>query len=332
MTVRCVALSSGGLDSMLAIRSMQEQGIEVEALNIKTLFSCCQDDAGRTSRLLGVNVTVIATENDYLDVLRHPDFGYGRGANPCVDCRIYMFRKAKAFMEQVDARFVVSGEVVGQRPMSQKRNDLEVIAHHSGLGDSLLRPLSALVLPATLPERTGWVDRNGLFGFVGRSRKGLIRLAKRYGLAEIPTPSVGCALTESGFSRKVWDLIRTRTDCNRWDFELLKVGRHFRFDGQTKVVVGRRETENDSLEYLFGLPEATGTTLVMPDNFNGPAAMVVGRSSEEATRFAAALILRYARRYDPQNALVEVRQGEREQTLHAEPREDAANARTLADG
>ena len=162
MSIRCVALISGGLDSSLAIRLMQEQGIEVEAVNFKTVFTCCQDTSAQAARDLGVRLTVIGQDEDYLDLVKSPRFGYGKGANPCVDCRIYMFDKAKEFMEQIGAQFIVSGEVVGQRPMSQKKKDLAVISYHSGLEDLLLRPLSAKLLPPTLPEREGWVDRSKL--------------------------------------------------------------------------------------------------------------------------------------------------------------------------
>ena len=171
---------------MLVIRIMQAQGIEVEALNFKTVFTCCQDQSAQTARDLGVRMTVVGQEDDYLDLVRKPMFGYGKGANPCVDCRIYMFERAKAFMEQIGADFIVSGEVVGQRPMSQKRKDLNVISYHSDLEDLLLRPLSAKFLPMTLPEREGWVDREKLYAFQGRSRKGLIRLAKQFGFEDIP--------------------------------------------------------------------------------------------------------------------------------------------------
>ena len=144
---------------MLAIRIMQAQGIEVEALNFKTMFTCCQDLSAQAAHRLGVRLTVVSQEDDYLELIKNPRFGYGKGANPCVDCRIYMFERAQKFMEQIGADFIVSGEVVGQRPMSQKRRDLDVISHQSGLEDLLLRPLSAKLLLPTLPERKGLVDR-----------------------------------------------------------------------------------------------------------------------------------------------------------------------------
>ncbi len=306
MTKRCVVLLSGGLDSMLAVRIMQEHGIEVEALNFKTVFTCCQDRSAQTARDLGVRLTVVGQEDDYLDLVKEPRFGRGKGANPCVDCRIYMFEKAKRFMHQIGADFIVSGEVAGQRPMSQKRRDLDRIAYHSDLDDLLLRPLSAKLLRPTLPEREGWVDREQLYNIEGRSRKRLIALAKKYGLKEIPSPSTGCSLTEPKFSKKVFDLIDSPGESRRWDFELLKIGRHFRFDSHTKVVLGRDETENEQLRYAHQLPDAASSAAIVPENFAGPQALVIGPRTDEAIEFAASLMLRYAREYDPDNALVRV--------------------------
>jgi len=203
MTRSAVALLSGGLDSMLAIRLVQAQGISVEALNFQTLFTCCRDDAAQAARELGVRLTVLNSQDDYLELVRAPRYGYGKGANPCVDCRIYMFRIARQFMDQIGASFVISGELLGQRPMSQKRMDLAVIARQAGLDDLLVRPLSALHLPPTLPERAGWLDRTQLHGFTGRGRKGLIALARQFGFRSIPHPSSGCALTDPEFSRHV---------------------------------------------------------------------------------------------------------------------------------
>jgi tRNA U34 2-thiouridine synthase MnmA/TrmU len=330
MTVRCVALSSGGLDSMLAIRIMQEQGIEVEALNFKTVFTCCQDEAGQTARNLGVRVTVIGQEDDYLDLVREPQFGYGKGANPCVDCRIYMFKKAKVFMEQAGARFIVSGEVVGQRPMSQKRRDLDIISYHSDCEDLLLRPLSAKRLLPTLPEREGWVDREKLYDFQGRSRKGLIALGKKLGLKDIPTPSTGCALTEPRFSLKVFDLLHQPQKAQRWDFELLKMGRHFRFDAHTKVVVGRNEPENDRLLYMHQSEDSTGSAILIPESFNGPSALIAGPITGAAIDYAAALVMRYSRGIDPHGATILVVLAGQERLIKAPARSDPVRAKTVA--
>ncbi len=328
MPRRCVVLLSGGLDSMLAIRIMQEQGIEVEALNFKTIFTCCQDQSAQTARDLGVRLTVVGQDDDYLDLVKEPQFGRGKGANPCVDCRIYMFEKAKRFMHQIGADFIVSGEVAGQRPMSQKRRDLDRIAYHADLEDLLLRPLSAKLLRPTLPEREGWVDREQLYNIEGRSRKRLIALAKKYGLKSIPTPSTGCALTEPKFSKKVFDLIDSPGESRRWDFELLKIGRHFRYDAQTKVILGRDAAENDQLLYAHQLPDATHSAVLAPENFVGPQALLIGPLTDDTVAFAASLMLRYSRDYDPDNALVRVG----DQTFKAAENEHTSSLETIAMG
>ncbi len=330
MAVRAVVLLSGGLDSQLAVRILQEQGVEVEAVNFKTIFTCCQDLAGQTARDLGVRLTVLAQEDDYLDVIKHPKFGRGKGANPCVDCRIYMFQRAKAFMHEIGAQFVASGEVVGQRPMSQKRNDLDVIAHHSDLDGLLLRPLSALLLPPTIPEKEGWVDRSKLYGISGRSRKPLLELAKKYGLRHVPSPSSGCALTEVLFAKKVFDVLEHSPDAGRWEFELLKFGRHFRYDDDIKIVVGRRETDNTHLEFMHQAPNAASTALLTPANFVGPSALVVGPPREDALEFAVGLLVRYSKLEDLAGLQVRVATRDGESLWDAAPHAAAEAAETIA--
>lgn len=293
MRGRVVVLFSGGLDSMLAVRLMQEQGLEVEALNFRTSFTCCQNTAAQAAHELGIPISVIAEEDDYLDIIRRPKYGYGRGANPCVDCRIYMFERARRYMLEREALCVVSGEVLGQRPMSQKRRDLLLIASQSGLDGRLLRPLSAKMLPLTEPEKSGAIDRARLHDFTGRGRKPLIELAQRLGLKRIPSPSTGCALTEPQFATKVHDLVQLDAGNTPWDFELLKTGRHMRYDRQTKIVVGRREAENLHLERMFAANRSRAEALLWPENFRGPSALVCGAASDAALEFAAGLLLRY---------------------------------------
>jgi hypothetical protein len=327
--VLAVVLLSGGLDSQLAVCILREQGIEVEALNFKTIFTCCQDSAGQAARDLGVRLTVVSQEDDYLDLVKRPRFGRGKGANPCVDCRIYMFQRARQFMEEIGARFVASGEVIGQRPMSQKRNDLDVIAYHSDLDGLLLRPLSAKLMAPTVPEKEGWVDRERLYAFSGRSRKGLLELGARFGLKHLPAPSSGCALTETLFSKKVFDVLRTSPAAGRWEFELLKVGRHFRFSERTKIVVGRRESDNDQLGYLHRLPDAASTALLTPENFTGPVAMIVGPADPAAVEFAAGLIVRYSKA-EREGLQVRLDTGDGERLIKAAPLAAAAMAQTIA--
>lgn len=329
MKPRAVALLSGGLDSMLAIRIVQDQGIEVEALNFRTIFACCKDESAHAARELGVRLTVVGQEDDYLELIKKPRYGYGRGANPCVDCRIYMFEGARRFMQQVDASFIISGEVVGQRPMSQKMSDLRIISRDAQLDDLLLRPLSAKLLPPTLPERTGLVDRNKLFAFQGRSRKGLIALARQYGFKEIPTPSTGCILTERRFGDRVHDLIEFNSEASRWSFELLKVGRHFRYDARTKVVLGKDASQNEMLRRLGASAEAVPNVVMEPANFTGPTALVEGDFSEAAARYASGLILRYTKHELPDDAELACYCGAEHWRVPAVPHEEAELAETV---
>lgn len=302
MNRKAVALLSGGLDSRLAIRIVQEQGIEVEALNFRTIFGCCKDEAGLAACELGVRLTVLSMDDRYLDIIKRPRYGYGKGINPCVDCRIYLFELARKFMDQIGASFVISGEVVGQRPMSQKRRDLDIIARDAGLEDLLLRPLSAKLLPPTLPERLGVVDRERLYGIEGRSRKGLIELAHQFGFTDIPQPSTGCALTEPLFANKVRDLIELSPLARQWDYELLRIGRHFRYDSQTKIVLGKDETHNEQLRLMAKQDRASACWIVEPENFRGPTALVAGPYSQEVLEYTGALILRYSKHYEPDDA------------------------------
>jgi len=331
MRPKAVALLSGGLDSILAIRIMQRQGIEIEALNFRTLFSCCQETSSQAARKLGVRLTVLNADDEYIDVIRQPRFGYGRGANPCIDCRIYMFERARQFMDQVGASFVISGEVVGQRPMSQKKRDLKAISFHSDLDGKLLRPLSAKMLPPTEPELSGLVDREALYDFTGRSRKGLIALARELGFedVEIPSPSTGCMLTESSFAPRVHDLIRLDAESNAWDFELLKVGRHVRFDAASKVVVGRRATENEMIEYLYARADSRAALIMRPHDFRGPSAVISGAASDEAVEFAAGLLLRFAGEADSGRRQIEIEQHGQKRVHTVESNEQAVSAATL---
>jgi tRNA-uridine 2-sulfurtransferase len=232
-------------------------------------------------------------------------------------------------MDQVDASFVISGEVVGQRPMSQKRRDLDIIARDAGLEDLLLRPLSAKLLPPTLPERLGIIDREQLYGIEGRSRKGLIELAHQYGFKEIPQPSTGCALTEPLFANKVRDLIDLSPEARQWDFELLRVGRHFRYDSQSKVVIGKDESQNEHLRRMATQERASECCLLEPENFPGPTALITGPTSDEVLDFAAGLILRYSKSYDAENARLIYHTNDDQRVITANPNDLAVTAETI---
>jgi len=326
---RAVALFSGGLDSMLAVRILQRQGFEVHALAVRTLFGCCRIRATQAAAELGVPLTVLSVPDDYLEVIRKPSHGYGRAVNPCVDCRIYLCKMAERLMEEVGACAVVTGEVLGQRAMSQKKRDLKAVATGSGLEGRLVRPLSAKLLPPTMPEREGLIDRAKLYRFNGRGRRELIELAGQLGIRTIPQPSTGCALTEVSFAPRIRDLLKFHPHATRWDFELLKAGRHLRFDEHTKVVVGRNAEDNARLMRLFQRQDVPHAALLHPNNFPGPDGLVVGRVSDAALTFAGALIWRYSRRADPDVAQVCITQAGATRRVPARPLQSTAMATPL---
>jgi len=318
MNKKAVALLSGGLDSTLAICIVKAQGIEVEALQVRTVFSCCGNDARLAAQRLGVRFTMLKVGDDYLKLIEKPQFGYGRGLNPCVDCRAYMFRMAGQFMETVGASFIVSGEVLEQRPMSQKFQDFKAIEASTGLEGLILRPLSAKRLPVTKPEKASVVDRSALYGFCGRTRHKILELAARYGIENPPHPSSGCALTSPLFAKKLKDVFDHQERYHRWEIEILKVGRHFRLDPFSKVVLGRDEGQNAYLEALRP-PE---TTLLGCFNFGGPTALLIGERTEERVRKAVEMMLRYAQRPLPEMIEIKVLSGDDEEILTPVPSGD----------
>lgn len=292
---RCIALFSGGLDSVLAVRLMQMQGVTVEGVCFRSSFTCCHAHAERAASLLHLPLITLDQNERYLQLLREPRFGYGRAANPCLDCRIHMMQLAADVMRDRQADFLISGEVVGQRVASQKRADFDTIAFHAGVRDLLLRPLSARLLPPTLPEREGWVCRDQLLDFQGQSRKPQLRLAKQLSLAWIPPETHGCLLTEMPMAAKVFDMFRHSESSRGWELDLLKVGRHFRLNASVKIIVGRHQADNEALRTACDSPDAAGALLMLPDNFRGPSGLVLGPSDELAWTIAGNLLLRYAK-------------------------------------
>ena len=291
MEKKCVVLLSGGLDSTLAARLMLEQGIQVHGLFLAMSWGCCEKPkAIAAAEQLGVPLMVLNVGDAYLDVIRKPKYGYGTQMNPCVDCRIYMFAIAKRYMEELGAGFVVTGEVLGQRPMSQRQRPLELIEAQSGLEGLLLRPLSAQHLEPTLPELLGIVDRERLLGMSGRSRHEQITLAQRHGITEYSQPAGGCLLTDEVFAKKVKDLFAHEARPTTKEMELLTIGRHLRLSPTTKVILGRNELENLLLEGYAG----AGAVFMSP-KFPGPSALIVGSYDEQVKRAAAQLMLRHTK-------------------------------------
>ena len=291
MVRKCVVLLSGGLDSTLAAKLMLEQGIAVQGLFFAMSWGCCEKPkALAAAQQLGVPLMVLNVGDAYLDVIRAPKYGYGTQMNPCVDCRIYMFKIAKRYMEELGAGFVVTGEVVGQRPMSQRKRPLQIIEAESGLEGLLLRPLCAKQLEPTLPELLGVVDRTKLLALSGRSRQEQIALAAQRGLTEYSQPAGGCLLTDEGFATKVKDLFAHEERPTTKDMELQTVGRHLRLSPTTKVILGRNEVENLLLEGYAG----DGARLLSP-KFPGPAALIIGDWNEAIRATVVRVILRHTK-------------------------------------
>lgn len=298
MKRKALALLSGGLDSTLAVKVMLEQGIEVEALNFTSPFcTCtgknagCKSEAVRVAEEFGIPIKVMNKGVEYLEVVRNPRHGYGKAINPCVDCRIFLLKKAGEYMTESGADFVITGEVLGQRPMSQRRDTLRVIERESGLEGLLLRPLSAKHFAPTLPEVEGWVDREKLLAIQGRSRKVQMELAEELEVKNYPCPAGGCMLTEVSFAPKVRDVFDHSDELNMRDFRLLKLGRHFRLGPRTKLLVGRNEAENAT---LFANMQSGEAHLRWIEG-GSPAGVVMGLVTPEILDIAARIVLRYTR-------------------------------------
>ncbi|OHB74762.1 MAG: hypothetical protein A2Z34_06515 [Planctomycetes bacterium RBG_16_59_8] len=293
---KAVALLSGGLDSILAVRLILDQGIKVTALRFLTHFGCdaigggsCGHDVSGLSREMGFELKHCHLGEEYVGMVKNPRYGWGKNMNPCIDCRIMMLRSAREFMEVSGASFLFTGEVVGQRPMSQRRDSFPVIDRDAGLKGYILRPLSAKLLPITIPEAEGIVDRSRLMDISGRSRKRQYELAARFGITEFGQPAGGCLLTEPNYSVRLRDLFAHVEHPGTGDINLLRLGRHFRPNRLCKIVVGRNELENRAIE---GLVDAEDV-VVQPVDFMGPATIVRGRWSEMDVRLAAQLTVRY---------------------------------------
>jgi tRNA U34 2-thiouridine synthase MnmA/TrmU len=298
MKRKALALLSGGLDSTLAVKVMLEQGIEVEALNFTSPFcTCtgknagCKSEAIRVAEEFGIPIKVMHKGVDYLEVVRKPKHGYGKGMNPCIDCRIFLLRKAKEHMTESGADFVITGEVLGQRPMSQRRHTLDIIERESGLAGLLLRPLSAKHFEPTIPEQEGWVDREQLMAIQGRSRKEQMQLAEDLDVKNYPCPAGGCLLTEVSFVSKVKDVFDHSDQLNLRDFRLLKVARHFRVGPRTKALIGRNEAENELLSRNIQPGEATLRWI----DGSSPLGVLMGVVDDALLETSAKILLRYTR-------------------------------------
>lgn len=270
--MKALGLLSGGLDSTLAVKLILQRGIEVEAINFVTPFCLCRKGgcgAVEAAKQFNIPLKMISAGTDYLKIVRNPKFGYGKNLNPCVDCRIFMLKKARKYAKKTGAEFIFTGEVLGQRPMSQHRGALELIEREAGLQGKILRPLSGKLLPKTEAEEKGFVNHEALRSISGRSRKPQIEMTKEFNLTNYPCSAGGCLLTDREFANKLRDLFRHKKRVTVKEVNQLKVGRHFRL-GENKIIVGRNEAENKVLlqtkqktDYFFEVPDCGSPTTIL---------------------------------------------------------------------
>lgn len=290
---KAIVLFSGGLDSRLAIKLLQEQGIEVLALNFDLPFGegCCKSMCSfNFTQTQGLKLKIIDCKSgklfqEYIKIIKKPKYGHGSGMNPCIDCHIFMFKKAKKFMDEEEYDFIATGEVLGERPMSQHRKALEVIEEESGLKGKLLRPLSAKLLPETDAEKKGLMDRKKLLDIYGRSRKRQIKLAEEYKI-KYPSPGGGCVLCEKEFAERLNNLLRIKKKIYHKDIELLRVGRHFLFN-KAIIIVGRNQKEN-------GIITDSRKIKMEVKDIPSPVTTILGKVNEAVLKKASELTIRYS--------------------------------------
>jgi tRNA U34 2-thiouridine synthase MnmA/TrmU len=293
---KVVALLSGGLDSQLAVKMMQKQGFEVSAVAIKTPF--CDFDCGKgcgfeireRADSLDVNLKTVYLGDEYIEMLKHPKHGFGSGMNPCIDCRAMMFDAAKKHMEEIGAEFIISGEVLGQRPMSQHGPALKTIEKESNLEGKILRPLSGALLAKTDPEKNGLIKREDLGMIRGRSRKDQLKLAKEFGIEDPPNAGGGCLLTDPAFSLRAKDLFKHTETPTTNDIDMLKIGRHFRLNQKIKLIVGRNHKENEIIKSL-ALPS---DVIIEARDHVGPTSLLRGEDLDDHLKFSSEITLRYS--------------------------------------
>jgi len=310
--MKALVLFSGGLDSMISIKLLTSQGIKVTAIHIDIGFSGDEKKAEilrRRANEAGAEFKIVDIRNEYLrEVLFTPKHGYGKHFNPCIDCHGYMFKTALAMMSAEGTSFIATGEVIGQRPMSQSRDAMAQVKNAAGDEDDLiLRPMSAQLMKPTKPEREGWVDRSKLLGISGRDRKRQLALAKEFGFSEFETPGGGCLLTIESFSNKIKDFIKFDPDMTSADMQLLRVGRHLRLANGTKMVIGRDENDNAK---LLALNNPKFTQIKFDEGVVGATSLVEAKFNESDLEFAVRLALAYTK--TDKDAAVRARIGERE--------------------
>jgi len=328
--IKAISLVSGGLDSILATTMIHSLGIEVIAVNFIIPFGCGQKDVAAEGCYIKDRLKVAYKEvdisKDFIELVKSPAHGYGSHVNPCIDCKIFMLKKAKSMMPELGASFLITGEVVGQRPMSQKRETLSLIERRADVEGLVLRPLSAQLLPQTLAEEKGWIKRSDLLDISGRSRKSQMRLAIDFNIGAYQNPAGGCLLTDPSFSKRVKDLM-SHNELTHENLKLLKSGRMFRLNDEAKLIVGRNEENNNALAALIEKEDVFFSPTL---EISGASALGRGIFSDNDISFAARLTARY---FDKKNAqekmqVIVTRDGNRS-ILEVEPLSDEETKKYL---
>jgi tRNA U34 2-thiouridine synthase MnmA/TrmU len=295
--VKAVALYSGGLDSTLAIIAMQRQGVDVTAITFLNHFGCdisdkssCSKDPFAASVKFGFKVKLSHLSDKFMKIVINPKYGHGKNMNPCVDCRILMLKEAKELMGLIGADFIITGEVLGQRPMSQRRDCFPLVDREADVKGLVVRPLCGQKLPATIPEEKGLIKRDDMYDFNGRSRKPQMALADEFGLTDYPSPAGGCLLTDPIYSFRLRDLLAHNNNPDYKEINFLRVGRHFRISSDCKIVVGRNKEENDLIKSLSDQNDC----LLRVIGHGSPLTVILGDVTDEAISVASSLCARYS--------------------------------------
>lgn len=322
---KAVALYSGGLDSTLAVLVMLKQGVEVTAITFLNHFGCdisdkssCSKDPFAASVKFGFQVKLSHLSGKFLDIVKNPRYGHGKNMNPCVDCRILMLKEAREFMKLLGADFLITGEVLGQRPMSQRKECFPMIDKAADVKGLVLRPLSGRLLPATIPEESGLIKRDSLHDFNGRTRKPQMALAEEFGLTEYPSPAGGCLLTEPNYSYKLKDLLDHNRDPEYKDINFLRAGRHFRYSADCKIIIGRHREENQIIKSLADPDDY----LLKVEGFGSPTTVLLGNVTEDAIAAAASMCARYSDAKNLPEVDVTVFRNEKRYNLKVRPADD----------
>ena len=316
---RALAMLSGGLDSILAAKLIKDQGIEVIGITYKSYFFN-EENARRMVKQIDIPLEVVDFSDEHFELVKNPKHGYGKNMNPCIDCHAMMMRYSGELLKKFEADFIITGEVINQRPMSQNAGALNTVKKESGFSDKILRPLCAKLLPPTEMEESGLVDREKLMNINGRSRKVQIELAEKWNIKDYPSPAGGCKLTEPGYSKRLRDLLDNNDDITPRDMELLRYGRRFRVSKNTVIISARTKDESDLIKPILN----SNDTGFVVDKYTGSMVVLVGEATEEGIKLAASIAARYSKGKDEEN--VTVRYGN-----VTKPYNDIANVKPATD-